>query len=259
MRWNAVLRRAGLAVIALLWSAAAAPAADWSTIRVGTEGAYKPFNYYDASGKLTGLDIDIVEALCQRLKARCVFVAMQLDGLQPALLDGKVDAVATGWSMTEKRRKVVDFTDKYYTRYARFMTCGSETFTDISPAGLKGRVIGTQGGTANDDYLAATYKDSDVRRYKSMDDAYSDLAAGRVDLVLSSEASSYDFTRSEAGKDCRFAGPRLADKPFGLGVGIGLRKTDTDLRDLLNGALKAIIADGTYDAVVKKYFPFSIY
>jgi polar amino acid transport system substrate-binding protein len=259
MRWDAVLRRAVLAVLVLVGSAAGAAAADWSTIRIGTEGAYKPFNYYDAAGRLTGLDVDVVQALCDRLKARCVFVAMQYDGLLPALLDGKIDAVATGWAMTEKRRKVVDFTDKYYTRYVRFMACSGQDVPDIGPAALKGTVIGTQSGTANDDYLAATYTGSALRRYKSMDDAYIDLAAGRIDLVLSSEASSYDFISSEAGKDCKLVGPRPAGKAFGLTVGIGLRKADTDLRDELNGALKAIIADGTYDAIVKKYFPFSIY
>jgi lysine-arginine-ornithine-binding protein len=246
------------AIVALAGGGAAA--GDWSKVRVGTEGTYRPFNYIDAGGQLRGLDVDIVDALCSRIAASCSFVTIQNDGLLPALQEGKVDAVATGWSITAKRLKVIDFTDRYYTNYRRFLACPGSTVADTSPAAMKGRTIGTQGGTASNDYLDAYYKDSDLRLYKSMDDAYADLGAGRLDAVFASEATSYDFMQGDAGKDCKFVGDRpVNEKYFGAGVGIALRKADTDLRDKLNAALKQIIADGTYDAIVKRYFPFSIY
>src|SRR5689334_18216746 len=81
-----------LAVLALIGQATVAAAGDWSTIRIGTEGAYKPFNYYDSAGHLQGFDIDLAQALCDRVGAKCEFVAIQFDGIVQALLDGKIDA-----------------------------------------------------------------------------------------------------------------------------------------------------------------------
>ena len=259
MSWRRIAV-AAMALLLLAGVAGTARAADPMQLRIGTEGAYKPFNYYDAAGQLKGLDIDILQALCSRIGATCSFVAIQNDGLTPALQDGKVDAVATGWTITPKRLKVLDFTDKYYTNYRRFLACPASPVADASPAGLKGRPIGTQAATASADYLAAAYKESDVRLYKSMDEAYADLAAGRIDAVFASEATSYDFTQGEAGKACKFVGDRATgEKLIGAGVGIALRKDETALKEKLNAALKQIIADGTYDAIVKNYFPFSIY
>ena len=251
---------AALVLTSLVGWPASSPAADWSKIRVGTEGAYAPFNYIDSAGQLRGLDIDIVRALCARMAATCEFVTMQQEGLVLALQDNRVDIVATGWSVTEKRRKVMDFTDKYYTNYRRFLSCAGHLVEDVSPGALKGHPIGTQGGTASDDYLEAFYKGSDIRLYKSMDEAYQDLGNGRLDAVFAGEPTSYAFMQTPAGKDCKFVGERAVDpKIFGTGVGIALRKTDPDLRDKLNAALKQILADGTYEAISKKYFPFSIY
>jgi polar amino acid transport system substrate-binding protein len=244
----------------LVGSSAPSAAGDWSKIRIGTEGAAAPFNYHDASGRLRGFDIDIAQALCDRIGAKCEFIAVQFDGIILALQNNQIDAIATSMSITEKRKKVVDFTDRYFTNYRRFLSCQGRLAEDTSPAGMKGRAIGTQGGTAADDYLEAFYKDAEIRTYKTMDDAYQDIAAGRLDAVLSSEAHSYGFMQTAAGKTCKLVGERLVnDKIFGSGVGIALRKTDTDLRDKLNAALKQILADGTYEAINKKYFPFSIY
>jgi lysine-arginine-ornithine-binding protein len=250
----------GLAVLFALGLASGARAGDWSKIRIGTEGAYAPFNFRDAAGKLQGFDIDISQALCDRMGAQCEFIALQFDGIILALQNNQIDAIATSMAMTEKRKKVVDFTDRYWTRYARFMTCGGLSGEGNSPADLKGHTVGTQAGTVSDDYLEAAYKDSDVRLYKSMDDAYQDIAAGRLDAMLSGEAVSYAFMKTDAGKKCRFIGDRVVnDKLLAAKVGIAVRKTDTDLRDKLNVALKQILADGTYEAINKKYFPFSIY
>jgi len=249
-----------LAVACLLGAASASPAADWSKIRIGTEGAYAPFNYRDAMGKLQGFDIDVAQALCDRIGASCEFVTLPLDGIILALQNNQIDAIATSMSITEKRKKVVDFTDRYYTNYRRFLSCSGRLVTDVSPEALKGKAVGTQGATASDDYLETFYKTADIRLYKSMDEAYQDIAAGRLDAMLAGETTSYSFMQTDAGKACKFVGDRVAnEKLFGAGVGIALRKTDGDLRDKLNAALKQILADGTYEAISKKYFPFPIY
>ena len=248
-----------MAVLVNAGAANRSDAGDWSTIKIGTEGAYAPFNYHDAAGKLQGFDIDLVQALCDRMHAKCEFIAIQFDGIIPALQNGQIDAIATSMAITEKRKKVVDFTDRYWTRHARFMSCSTRKIEDISPAALKGVTIGTQGGTVSDDFLEDGYKSADVRLYKTMDDAYQDASAGRIDLVLAGEAISYDFMQKPAGKNCRYVGDRLPDgKYFGAGCGIAIRKTDPDLRDKFNAALKEILADGTYQKINAKYFPFPI-
>jgi lysine-arginine-ornithine-binding protein len=250
----------GLALLLMAGLATTSRAGDWSKIRIGTEGAYAPFNYHDAAGKLQGFDIEIAQALCDRIGAKCEFIALAFDGIILALQNNQIDAIATSMAITEKRKKVVDFTDRYWTRHARFMSCATPPVEDISPAAMKGRAIGTQQGTVSDDFLEDGYKSSDIRLYKSMDEAYQDAAAGRLDAVLAGEAVSFDFMRKQPDKKCKFAGERLPDgKFFGGGVGIAVRKTDGDLREKLNAALKQILADGTYEAINKKYFPFSIY
>ena len=93
----------------------------------------------------------------------------------------------------------MDFTDRYYTSYRRFISCAGHPVEDVSPEALKGHPIGTQGGTASDDYLEAFYKGSDIRLYKSMDEVYQDLGAGLLDAAFGGEATSYAFMQTPAG------------------------------------------------------------
>jgi polar amino acid transport system substrate-binding protein len=235
-------------------------AAEGQKIRIATEGTYRPFSYYDASGKLTGFEIDLVEAICAKIKADCEWVVMDFDGMIPALQEKKIDAIASGLRITEKRKKVIDFADKYYTAYAQFVTCGHKDLTDISPAALKGMTVGTQSGTSNTDFLNANYAaGSNVRLYKAMDEVYLDLQAGRLDVALSSFFVAYDFVHSDKGKDCAFIGEKLSNPQyFGQGVALGIRKGEDTLRNQLNEGIQAVNADGTFDKINAKYWPFSI-
>lgn len=245
-----------MALALLLTGAAVARANDWPTIRVGTEGAMEPFNYRAADGTLRGFDVDIAQALCDRLKARCEFVALQFDGIILALQQGRIDAIATSMSVTEKRKKVVDFTERYYTSYRRFLACGPWS-GPTDPEAMENHSIGVQGGTASDEYLEAHYANSIIRLHQTIDEAFADLAAGRIETMLSGEAAAYAFLKAHPA--CRFVSERVSDPKLAPAVAIAVRKTDPDLRDKLNGALRQILADGTYDAITAKYFPFSIY
>jgi polar amino acid transport system substrate-binding protein len=175
---------AAMAVMATLGlGSTAATAADWTKIRIGTEGTYEPFTYVDASGQLQGFEIDLMRALCERMQAECEIVTMEFDGIVPALNEGKIDAIATSMTITPKRKEVVDFSDKYYTPRRQFITCLDEAIDDVSPEALKDRVIGVQTGTSPHQYLTDLYPESELKLYKSMDDVYPDLVAGRIDLI----------------------------------------------------------------------------
>jgi lysine-arginine-ornithine-binding protein len=252
--------RAVLLAIVLLMTGAATAAAEGQKIRISTEGTYRPFSYYGADGKLTGFEVELVEAICAKIKADCEWVIMEFDGMMPALQEKKIDAIAAGMRITDKRKKVIDFADKYFTAYAQFATCTHKDQTDTSPAAFKGMVIGTQSGSSNADYLAALYgKDADIRLYKSMDEVYLDLKAGRLDAALSSAFVGYDFLHSDRGKDCVSVGEKISDPTYyGQGVGIGIRKGEDALRNLLNEGIKAVNADGTFDKINAKYWPFSV-
>jgi len=255
MRIISIVATAALALAAALGTASAK---DWKTVRIGTEGAYPPFNSVTAAGEIIGFDIDLAKALCDKMKVECTFVAQDWDGIIPALLASKFDAIVASMSVTDERKKKVAFTDRYYTTPGSFMVGKDSTITDVSPAGLKGKTIGAQSSTTDSTYLEAHYKDSDVKLYPTQDEANADLAAGRLDAVLADKFPLYEYLKTDAGKACcKFVGPDMPDvNPDGQGIAV--RQEDKDLLEMLNKALKEIKADGTYKKINDKYFPFSI-
>ena len=217
-------------------------------------------SYFDAAGKLTGFEVELVEAVCEKIGARCEFVTMDFDGMVPALQEKKIDAIASGMRVTTKRKKILDFAEKYYTPYAQFVTCRHNDQKDTSTVGMKGMLIGTQAASSNADFLNSEYADAAaVRLYKTMDEVYLDLSSGRLDFALSSSFVGYDFIQSPNGKNCTFVGEHIVDpKYFGDGTAMALRKGDDIIRNALNGGIEAIIQDGTYDKINAKYWPFSV-
>ena len=233
-------------------------AKDWKTVRIGTEGAYPPFNAIDAKGQLVGFDIDISKALCEKMKVKCTFVAQDWDGIIPGLLANKYDAIVASMTITEERRQRVDFTNKYYTTPAQFIAKKGSGL-DTSPAGLKGKTIGAQKATVSANYLEDQMKGSKLKFYDTQDQANLDLIAGRLDAVLADKLIMVDWLNKD-GKDFEYVGSVLTEpKWFGEGIGIAVRKGDSDLTKMLNQAIEQIVADGTYAKINKKYFPFSIY
>jgi lysine-arginine-ornithine-binding protein len=244
------------AVLAAALSVGAAAAKDWTTVRVGIEAAYPPFNGLNANKELVGFDVDIANALCAKMKVECTFVAQDWDGIIPALLAGKYDAIISSMSITDERKQVVDFTDKYYTNSLTFVGPKDSGITDVTPAGLAGKTLGAQSSTVSASYLEENYKGSDIKLYPTQDDAYLDLAAGRLDAVLADVGPSNLWLASGDGACCGFIGEAVVKDDQ---IGIAVRKEDGDLKEMLNKAIAAIVADGTYAAINEKYFPFSIY
>ena len=249
---------AALGIVAL---AGTAEAKEWTKVRIGVEGAYPPFSSVSPAGELQGFDIDIAKALCEQMKVECTLVQQDWDGIIPALLARKYDAIIASMSITEERKQKVDFTEKYYQTPARFVAKKGSGF-EISHQGLKGKKVGVQRATIHDSFLTDNFGDAvEIVRYGTQDEANLDLVAGRVDLLLAdSIAISEGLLKTDKGKDFEFVGPPYSDpKWFGEGAGIALRKNDEDLRLMFNKAIDEIRENGTYDKIAQKYFDFDVY
>jgi polar amino acid transport system substrate-binding protein len=241
-----------VALAAALICAGSANAAD--RIRIGTEGAYPPFNQIDTSGNVIGFDVDIARALCENMGAECTIVTQDWDGIIPGLLAKKYDAIVASMSITDERKKAVAFTDHYYSNSLRFV---AKKGSDIDPADLKGKAIGAQRATISGSYLEDNLKNVvDIKLYDTQENAYLDLSADRVDAVLADMLVNYEWLKSDEGQGFEFKGEAVDVDDR---IGIALRKQDTELVKRFNEALAAIRADGTYDKINAKYFPFSIY
>ena len=250
-----------IGLIALVFAVGTAQAKDWKVVRIGVEGAYPPFSYTTADGKLEGFDIDIARALGKAMGVEIKLVAQDWDGIIPALMARKYDAIIASMTITEERKKKVAFSNKYYNTPAKFVAKkGSvKEFTEDT---LKGKTVGVQRATTHDSYLTDNYgKDVEIKRYATQDDAYLDMAAGRLDFLLAdSVALSDGFLKKPEGKDFEFVGPDMTDERwFGVGVGVACRKQDKDLVEMFNKAIDQIRADGTYKNIQDKYFDFNVY
>jgi lysine-arginine-ornithine-binding protein len=246
---------------AMLALAASSATAEMRKVKIGTEGAYPPFNSIDPSGKLVGFDIDIANALCAAANFECEFVVQNWDGLIPALQAKKFDAIIASMSITPKRMEVVDFTDKYYNTPVKFMAAKGAGITEFTADGLAGKKIGVQGSTTQEDFARAKFPNADVATYQTQDEANADLESGRLDLVLADRVILQEgFLKTDAGACCELVGPDYSDaKILGPGQGIAIRKGEKDLVDAFNAAIAKIREDGTYKKINDKYFNFDVY
>jgi len=253
------LKRSKIILAALITMSAFSFSAKAETLKLGTEGAYAPFNMVDSDGNLAGFDIEIGEALCAAMEVECEWVTSDWDGIIPALLAKKFDAIVASMSITDERKEKIDFTGKYYTSPVKFArTKGSSI--EISAEGLKGKTIAVQAGTVTDNFVTGTFPDAEVKGYKTQDEANLDFVAGRVDLLAADSFVLFDFLGTDQGSNAEAVGPDFDDpKYLGEGIGIGVRKEDSELRDKLTAAIAKIRADGTYKKINDKYFEFDVY
>ena len=254
-------RLIAVAIVAIMFFGTSVSAKEWKKIRVGVEGAYPPFSWVEPNGTLKGFDIEIAMALCKEIGAECVLVTQDWDGIIPALLARKYDAIIASMSITEERKKKVAFSEKYYNTPAKFARKKGSGIT-ISKAGLKGRSVGVQRATIHDNFITGEFGNSvEIKRYGTQDEAYLDALAGRVDLLLAdSIAMEAGFLKTDNGKGWEFVGKGYSDpKYFGDGAGVALRKGNSDLAKLFNKAIKSIRANGVYKRINDKYFPFDVY
>ena len=242
-----------LAALAAVFLGGQAVAAE--KLRIGTEGAYPPFNEIDNTGKVVGFDLDIAHALCEKMGAECSVVTSDWDGIIPALNTRRFDFLVASMSITEERQRAVDFTNPYYTNKLQFVAPKNSDFK-VDNDYLKRKTIGAQRATIAGQWLEENLGDVvSIRLYDTQENAYLDMASGRIDGVLADVFVQYEWLQSDAGANFEFKGDPVFDDDK---IGIAVRKGDP-LRERLNEALQAIVDDGTYEKINAKYFPFSIY
>jgi octopine/nopaline transport system substrate-binding protein len=262
----------GLGVAAALLLGSLAQAKDWKTVVIGMEGAYEPYNLTDPSGKIVGFEPDLVMDLCKRMKVECKIIAQDWDGMIPGLQAGKFDVIMDGMSITDERKKSIDFSNPYSQTPAAFVAAKSSPLAKLPDTGkvinltkdpkageaalktlrdaLKGKTIGVQVSTTHASFLDKHFKDiATIKEYKTTDERDLDLKSGRIDVQLDDQPALASLLEKPDSKDYQFVGPQFTGGDFGVGVGMGIRQSDKELTEKFDKALAAAFADGS----VKKY------
>ncbi len=254
-----VSTRVALLAASLLLPAAsshAAGAAD-ADLRLGVEADNAPFESVGPDGALRGFDIDLGNAICARAHYHCTWVNMDFDGLIPALAAHRIDAADSEMSVTQARSGRVLFTLPVARTAAVMVAPKGSSVTD-APASLAGKTIGVQSGTTHETYAKEKLAPATtVEVYQSQLQAFQDLADGRIDATLCDEGAASDWIGRQSG--FAIVGKPIDDPAvFGSGTAIALRLGDTATKARLDAAIRAVLADGTYATINRRWFPFSI-
>ena len=254
-------------------------------IKIGTEGAYPPWNSKDASGNLIGFEVELANELCAIMKHECTIVEQDWDGMIPALLMRKYDAIMAGMSITDERLKTINFSQGYADEVASLAVIkGSDLEGMDTPEGinlslggsevkkalktmtsaLAGKTVCTQTGTIHQNFLESGDVGSvNVRTYKTQDEVNLDLTAGRCDVALAAAVAFTDYA-DKSGEAVVLVGPTLSGGAFGNGVGVGIRKggddaigkRDAQLLKDFNKAIDKARKDGIISKLAIKHFGF---
>jgi polar amino acid transport system substrate-binding protein len=217
---------------------------------------YPPFTSKDASGKWVGWEIDLMDAVCAKIKEKCELVEVAWDGIIPALTAKQIDVIWSSMTITTERKQTIDFTTWYY--YTPSAVIGAKNGDmDITPDHLKGKTLGVQVATTHQRYAQKYFAPAgaDVKNYQTQDEANNDLAAGRLDYVQADSSALKDFLRTDQGSACcelKATVPNDLDV-FGPGVGGGVRKEDTELKAKLDAAITELAKSGEIQKITDKY------
>ena len=246
-------------------------------IKIGTEGAYPPWNSKDAAGNLFGFEVELANELCKIMRHDCTIVEQDWDGMIPALVSRKFDAIMAGMSITDERKKTINFSQGYADEVASLAVmkgskmAGLKTLSainlssisteeqetlDVLVKAFKGKTIGVQTATIHQNFLDSGMMGKiKVRTYKTQDEVNLDLAAGRIDAALAAAVAFTDYAE-KSGKEVVLTGPTFAGGAFGNGVGVGIRKGDSELINDFNAAIDKARDDGIISRLAIKHFGF---
>ena len=262
MRFKSIqLMAIGVVVMCSAFTASA------ETLRVGMECTYAPFNYRTAEGELAGYDVDVAKGVAKIIGADFEYVCQEWDGMIPALLANKFDLIIASMSITDKRMEKIDFSGPY--RFSTGQIVGSKK-TKVNlfdaagkpiPTNFKGLKVGLERATTYASWFEEKLPEADVLLYDSSEALYLDLRNGRVDLIMTNPMKAHlKFLANPDGSGFEFKGPVVdEEKFFGIGVGIGLRQGQPELKKRLNAALKQLINSGELETYARKIFPFKLH
>ena len=254
-------------------------------IKIGTEGAYPPWNSKDASGNLIGFEVELAQELCKIMKYECTIVEQDWDGMIPALVMRKFDAIMAGMSITDERKKTITFSQGYADEVASLAVMKGSSLegmdtpeginlslggSDVKKAlktltgALAGKTVCTQTGTIHQNFLESGDVGSvNVRTYKTQDEVNLDLTSGRCDVALAAAVAFTDYA-DKSGKPVVLVGPTFSGGAFGNGVGVGIRqagdskigKRDAKILKDFNKAINKARKQGIISKLAIKHFGF---
>jgi polar amino acid transport system substrate-binding protein len=212
------------------------------TIRMGTEGAYPPYNFLNDKGEVDGFEREIGDEACKRAELTCEWVTNEWDSIIPNLTSGNYDTIIAGMSITEERAQVISFTQNYFPPAASAYAAMS------ADADLTGGVIAAQTSTIQAGFVAES--GATLLEFATLDETLAAVRNGEADAVFADKDALAPAVEESAGAMV-FAGD---DVPLGGGIGIGLRQSDTELKDKFDTAITAMKEDGTVNTLIKKWF-----
>lgn len=254
-------------------------------IKIGTEGAYPPWNSKDAAGNLIGFEVDLANELCAIMKRECTIVEQDWDGMIPALVGRKFDAIMAGMSITDERKQTITFSQGYADEVASFAVVKGSSLEGMdTPEGinlslggsavtkslktltkaLEGKTVCTQTGTIHQNFLdLGDVGKINLQTYKTQDEVNLDLTAGRCDVALAAAVAFTDYA-AKSGTSVVLVGPTLSGGAFGNGVGVGIRqagddevgKRDAQLLKDFNKAIDKARKQGIIRELAIKHFGF---
>ncbi|QCJ01018.1 lysine/arginine/ornithine ABC transporter substrate-binding protein [Agrobacterium larrymoorei] len=261
-----------------LIAAGPSQAKDYKSITIATEGSYAPYNFKDAGGKLIGFDIDLGNDLCKRMNIECKWVEQAWEGAIPSLTSGRYEALIAAMGMTPAREKVISFAGPYLRTPMTFLTTENspllKTQTTIETLPLdkitpeqkaelekftkafEGVKFGVQSGSSHETFMKEMMPSVQISTYDTIENVVLDLKAGRIDASLASISFLKPLTDKPENKDLKMFGPRMTGGVFGKGVGVGIRKEDTDLKAMFDKAIEAAVADGTVKKLSLQWFGY---
>ncbi|KAA0010415.1 transporter substrate-binding domain-containing protein [Billgrantia pellis] len=221
-------------------------------LRIGVDLPYEPYQYKLPDGAITGFEVELVNAACERMQRECEWVEQAWDGIIPALQARKFDLIASAMNITEERSRQVLFSEPYYQVPSVWVGKAGED-RDVE-GDLAGAAIGVQQGTIQDEYVTQFYPHAEIRRYGDSGSVVADMHAGRLDLVftafpLAQETMLHDERFSRQGE--LVTGP---ESIYGPGIGAAFRPRDEALAEAFNEAMAELKTDGTFDVIFDSYF-----
>ena len=213
---------------------------------VATDTAFVPFEFKEGD-KYVGFDIDLWAEIAKDIGVTYTLQPMDFNGIIPALQTKQVDVALAGITIKDERKKVIDFSDGYYDSGFLLMVPADSTIDDATD--LAGKKLAVKTGTSATDYAKENFKETELRQFPNIDNAYLELQTGRVDAAMHDTPNVLYYVATAGGGKVKTVGTQMMAHEYGIAFPKG-----SELVTKVNAALKTIKSDGRYNAIYKKWF-----